>query len=174
MVSRNFVVTEQIRISGMSTVEVVVRHDGHGAAVWEIRNVDTFALKGDPAKTQKAIGKVFSEFCKGPSRMVGGGTSGGVFRVKEGVLTANGTVVGGAATTLGAAALMLPCQLTFFYKLGLLIFTTIFCSLVFAFGFVMPLLAAAGPSGDWCGFSLPGQKRHHGGRVAPDAATPSP
>ena len=35
-------------------------------------------------------------------------------------------------------------------------------------------LAAAGPSGDWCGFSLPGQKRHHGGRVPPDAATPSP
>ena len=57
-------------------------------------------------------------------------------------------MVGGAATTLGAAALMLPCQLTFFYKLGLLIFTTIFCSLVFSFGFVMPLLAAAGPSGD--------------------------
>ena len=43
---------------------------------------------------------------------------------------------------------MLPCQLTFFYKLGLLIFTTIFCSLVFSFGFVMPLLAAAGPSND--------------------------
>ena len=88
-------------------------------------------------------------------------------------------MVGGVATTLGAAALMLPCQLTFFYKLGLLIFTTIFCSLVFAFGFVMPLLAAAGPSGDWCGFSLPGQKRNHGGRVAAaplpvKAAPPSP
>ena len=88
----------------------------------------------------------------------------------------NTSLTGGAATTLGAAALMLPCQLTFFYKLGLLIFTTIFCSLVFAFGFVMPLLAAAGPSGDWCGFSLPGQKRHHGGRVAaaPLEATPAP
>ena len=39
----------------------------------------------------------------------------------------------------------------------------------------LPLLAAAGPSGDWCGFSLPGQKRHHGGRVAAaplEAATP--
>ena len=40
-------------------------------------------------------------------------------------------------------------------------------------------LAAAGPSGDWCGFSLPGQKRHHGGRVAAaplpvKAAPPSP
>ena len=44
-----------------------------------------------------------------------------------------------------------------------------------SFGFVMPLLAAAGPSGDWCGFSLPGQKRHHGGRVAaaPLEAAPS-
>ena len=64
MKSRNFVVTEQIRISGMGTVEVLVRHDEHGAAVWETRNVDTFALKGDPAKTQKAIGKVFRSFAK--------------------------------------------------------------------------------------------------------------
>ena len=34
-------------------------------------------------------------------------------------------------------------------------------------------------AGDWCGFSLPGQKRHHGGRVAAaplpvKAAPPSP
>lgn len=36
----------------------------------------------------------------------------------------------------------------FFFKLGLLIFTTIFFSFAFAFGFVMPLLAAAGPSDD--------------------------
>ena len=99
------------------------------------------------------------------------GHSSRMARFSYAVAKMGGTVVGGAATTLGAAALMLPCQLTFFYKLGLLIFTTIFCSLVFAFGFVMPLLAAAGPSGDWCGFSLPGQKRHHGGRVA---AAPEP
>ena len=58
------------------------------------------------------------------------------------------TVVGGAATTLGAGAFMLPCQLQFFFKLGLLIFTTILYSFLFAFGFVMPLLAAVGPSGD--------------------------
>ena len=58
------------------------------------------------------------------------------------------TVVGGAATTLGAGAFMLPCQLQFFFKLGLLIFTTILYSFLFAFGFVMPLLAAAGPSND--------------------------
>ena len=107
------------------------------------------------------------------------GHSSRMARFSYAVSKMGGTVVGGAATTLGAAALMLPCQLTFFYKLGLLIFTTIFCSLVFAFGFVMPLLAAAGPSGDWCGFSLPGQKRHHGGRVAAaplpvKAAPPSP
>ena len=59
-----------------------------------------------------------------------------------------GTVVGGAVTTLGAGAFMLPCQLQFFFKLGLLIFTTILYSFLFAFGFVMPLLAAAGPSDD--------------------------
>ncbi|KAH8095328.1 hypothetical protein JL720_2621 [Aureococcus anophagefferens] len=58
------------------------------------------------------------------------------------------TVVGGAVTTLGAGAFMLPCQLQFFFKLGLLIFTTMLYSFLFAFGFVMPLLAAAGPSGD--------------------------
>jgi hypothetical protein len=59
-----------------------------------------------------------------------------------------GTVVGGAITTLGAGLFMLPCQLLIFYKLGLLMVTTIFFSLLYAFGFVMPLLAAAGPSGD--------------------------
>jgi predicted RND superfamily exporter protein len=59
-----------------------------------------------------------------------------------------GTVVGGAVTTLGAGLFMLPCQLVFFYKLGLLMVTTILFSLLYSFGFVMPLLAAAGPSGD--------------------------
>ena len=59
-----------------------------------------------------------------------------------------GTVVGGAVTTLGAGLFMLPCQLVFFHKLGLLMVTTIFFSLLYSFGFVMPLLAAAGPSGD--------------------------
>ena len=59
-----------------------------------------------------------------------------------------GTVLGGAITTLGAGLFMLPCQLLIFYKLGLLMVTTIFFSLLYAFGFVMPLLAAAGPSGD--------------------------
>jgi len=59
-----------------------------------------------------------------------------------------GTVVGGAVTTLGAGLFMLPCQLVFFRKLGLLMVTTIFFSLLYSFGFVMPLLAAAGPSGD--------------------------
>ena len=59
-----------------------------------------------------------------------------------------GTVVGGAVTTLGAGLFMLPCQLVFFHKLGLLMVTTIFFSLLYAFGFVMPLLTTAGPSGD--------------------------
>jgi len=59
-----------------------------------------------------------------------------------------GTVIGGAVTTLGAGLFMLPCQLVVFHKLGLLMVTTIFFSLLYSFGFVMPLLAAAGPSGD--------------------------
>ena len=59
-----------------------------------------------------------------------------------------GTVVGGAVTTLGAGLFMLPCQLVSFFKLGLLMVTTISFSLLYSFGFVMPLLAAAGPSGD--------------------------
>ena len=59
-----------------------------------------------------------------------------------------GTVVGGAVTTLGAGLFMLPCQVVSFYKLGLLMVTTILFSLLYSFGFVMPLLAAAGPSGD--------------------------
>ena len=63
-----------------------------------------------------------------------------------------GTVVGGAVTTLGASLFMLPCQLVFFHKLGLLMVTTIFFSLIYSFGFVMPLLAAAGPSGDQFAF----------------------
>ena len=48
----------------MATVEVLVRHDEHGTAVWEARNVDTFALKGDPAKTRKAIEKFLRSFAK--------------------------------------------------------------------------------------------------------------
>ena len=59
-----------------------------------------------------------------------------------------GTVLGGAVTTLGAGLFMLPCQVVFFHKLGFLMVTTIFFSLLYSFGFVMPLLAAAGPSGD--------------------------
>ena len=58
------------------------------------------------------------------------------------------TVVVGAVTTLGAGLFMLPCQLVSLNKLGLLMVTTIVFSLLYAFGFVMPLLAAAGPSGD--------------------------
>ena len=63
-----------------------------------------------------------------------------------------GTVLGGAVTTLGAGLFMLPCQVVFFHKLGFLMVTTIFFSLLYSFGFVMPLLAAAGPSGDQFAF----------------------
>ena len=77
---------------------------------------------------------------------------GSVDRFSFAIRKMGGTVVGGAVTTLGAGIFMLPCQLVSFYKLGLLMVTTILFSLLYSFGFVMPLLAAAGPSGDQFAF----------------------
>ena len=80
---RNMAVADRVSIKGPGVVEVLVRYDDKGAAVWESRNADTFALKGDEARTRKAIEKFSSEFCTGQSRLVGGGTSGGMIGVNE-------------------------------------------------------------------------------------------
>lgn len=80
---RHLVVSDRVRLTGRGVVEVLVRYDDRGAAVWESRNADSFALKGDAARTRKAIATFSSAFCTGQSRMVGGGTSGGVIGVKE-------------------------------------------------------------------------------------------
>jgi rhodanese-related sulfurtransferase len=80
---RNMIVSDRVNVTGRDVVEVLVRYDDNGAAVWESRNADTFELKGDPVRTRKAIRKFSSEFCVGPSRMVGGGTSGGIIGAKE-------------------------------------------------------------------------------------------
>jgi rhodanese-related sulfurtransferase len=80
---RNLAVTDRVSIKGRGVVEVLVRYDDKGAAVWEPKNADSFELKGDAARTRKAIGKFSSEFCTGESRMVGGGTSGGTLSAKE-------------------------------------------------------------------------------------------
>lgn len=76
-------VSKRVSVTGRGVVEVLVKYDTNGAAVWQSRNADTFALKGDAARTRKAIAKFSSEFCTGLSRMVGGGTSGGTIGVNE-------------------------------------------------------------------------------------------
>ena len=80
---RNMAVSDRIKIWGDGVVEVLVKYDDRGAAVWQTRNADSFALKGDPARTRKAIARFSAEFCSGQSRLVGGGTSGGVIGVSE-------------------------------------------------------------------------------------------
>ncbi len=80
---QHLVVSDRVSLTGRGVVEVLVGYDGNGAAVWESRNADSFALKGNPARTRKAIETFSSEFCTGQSRMVGGGTSGGIIGVKE-------------------------------------------------------------------------------------------
>lgn len=77
------VTPQQINVMGDNVVEVLVAYDDNGAEVWESRNADAFELKGDPLRTREAIGKLSSEFCVGPSRMVGGGTSGGTMGTEE-------------------------------------------------------------------------------------------
>lgn len=80
---RNMVVSDRISVIGQEVVEVLVRYDDNGAAVWESRNADAFELKGDPVRTREAIRNISSEFCAGQSRMVGGGTSGGTIGANE-------------------------------------------------------------------------------------------
>lgn len=76
-------VLNRINVTGQKSVEVLVRYDENGAAVWESRNADAFDLKGDAERTRETIGRISSEYCVGPSRMAGGGTSGGAIGVRE-------------------------------------------------------------------------------------------
>lgn len=80
---RNMAVADRIRVEGPGVVEVLVKYGAQGEAVWESRNTDSFEIKGDPALTRKAIEMFASEFCRGQTRMVGGGSTGGVIGVKE-------------------------------------------------------------------------------------------
>lgn len=80
---RTMSVSGRVSVKGRGVVEVLVRYDDKGAAVWETKNADSFALKGDADRTRKTIERFSSEFCTGESRMVGGGTSGGVIGAKE-------------------------------------------------------------------------------------------
>ncbi len=80
---RNMVISNRVTMKGPGIVEVLTRYDDIGAAVWESRDSDTFEIKGNIAQTRMAIEKISSKFCAGQSRMVGGGTSGGIIKAKE-------------------------------------------------------------------------------------------
>ena len=73
------------------------------------------------------------------------------------------TVVAGAITTAGSGTFMFACQLTFFFKMAMLIFLTIVFSLFVALYYFMPLLRLIGPDttqGDVkCGNKSEGMKR---------------
>ena len=71
-------------------------------------------------------------------------------RFEFSALNMGGTVVGGALTTMGAAVMMLGCQLLFFTKMAGLILATICFSFMFSLGFFMPLALIAGPEQAAC------------------------
>ena len=55
------------------------------------------------------------------------------------------TVLAGAITTAGSAVFMTLCQMTFFYKMSLLITITILFSLVYSMGYLTSLCILIGP-----------------------------
>lgn len=82
------VANSSFRISGASAVQVVTKFDGYGAPVWEPRNSQTFALKGDEARTRAALEtlkRLSADFCARPPAAAGAstGASGNVIGAKE-------------------------------------------------------------------------------------------
>ncbi|MFY0613806.1 MAG: hypothetical protein JXQ99_19910 [Hyphomicrobiaceae bacterium] len=80
---RNLTISGRINVAGPGAVEVLVRFDKNGAAVWASKPADTFELKSDPLRARRALRRIATELCVGPSRMVGGGTNGGEIGAKE-------------------------------------------------------------------------------------------
>ena len=58
------------------------------------------------------------------------------------------SILGGAATTMGAGIPLFFCAMTFFKLCGWFIFYTSLVSLVMSFGLLVPLLMIAGPEGN--------------------------
>jgi hypothetical protein len=58
------------------------------------------------------------------------------------------SILGGAATTMGAGAPQFACAILFFQLNGIFIFLTSGLSLFFSFSMLLPLLMMAGPEGD--------------------------
>lgn len=69
------------------------------------------------------------------------------------------TVVAGAVTTGGSAMFMFLCQMTFFYKMAVLICITIFLSFIFSLGFFMAMIYVVGPEGNCGRIPFPGGRK---------------
>merc|ERR1711907_150672 len=63
-------------------------------------------------------------------------------------------VINGGITTIGAAALMCACYITFFQKFGIVILVTVFQALVQALVFFSAMMAIFGPQGTYGDVSL--------------------
>mmetsp|Transcript_9368 Transcript_9368/g.22250 ORF Transcript_9368/g.22250 Transcript_9368/m.22250 type:complete len:113 (+) Transcript_9368:300-638(+) len=59
------------------------------------------------------------------------------------------TVLGGALTSMGAAAALFLCFMQFFFKFGGALFMLMASSITFALFFFMTMLAICGPVGKW-------------------------
>ena len=66
-------------------------------------------------------------------------------RTKYALEKMGSTVLAGAITTAGSALFMLNCQMTFFYKMAILISITIFYSLIYSLGFLVSCIILFGP-----------------------------
>jgi len=69
------------------------------------------------------------------------------------------TVLAGAITTGGSAMFMFLCQMTFFYKMAVLICITIFLSFLFSLGFFMAMIYVVGPQGSFGRIPFPWDKK---------------
>ena len=75
-------------------------------------------------------------------------------RIKYSLERMGTTVLAGAITTAGSALFMLMCQMTFFYKMALLISVTILNSLVYSLLFLVSLCILIGPENEFGQISL--------------------
>jgi len=75
-------------------------------------------------------------------------------RIKYSLERMGTTVLAGAITTAGSALFMLMCQMTFFYKMALLISVTILNSLIYSLLFLVSLCILFGPENEFGQISL--------------------
>ena len=98
-------------------------------------------------------------------------------RVHETIAEMGPTVLGGAATSIGAAIILLCTWIQFFYKFGIFFLFTILFSYLWSMFFFLPVMSVVGPEGDFLSIRpllakiLPGvfgKSKLHSGIVVPD------